>query len=69
VSSAARRHRRRQQNQQAQRRSTCASPSVVTVTIAVPAGILPWERELLLPHVEALLTAVLEDMAQNGDED
>jgi hypothetical protein len=41
----------------------------VTVTIAVPAGILPWERELLLPHVEALLTAVLEDMAQNGDED
>lgn len=69
MSAAERRHRRNTQKHEAAQGRNLASPQAVSIAILVPPGILPWERELLLPHIEALLSAVLEDLAANGDED
>jgi hypothetical protein len=63
------RRQRREARKRRQGKTSDADLPLVGVSIVVPPGIFPWERELLAAHAQALLNAVLEGIAANGDED
>lgn len=65
MSSALRSQRRRLRRQAAN-----ASPPhvIVAVAVPIPAGIQPWERELLLPYVQELLEGMLQEALADDDE-
>ena len=45
------------------------SDIVFSISIPLPKDIQPWEYELLLPHLQAMLEAVIEErQASNDDE-
>jgi hypothetical protein len=61
----------RAQQRRAKRAARKASPGLtITPDVAIPAEIQPWERELLLPHVQSLLEGMVRQaLADDEDED
>lgn len=46
-----------------------AQPRIVTLSLGISSRVLPWERELLLRHVQELLESVLLNPQSDDEEE
>jgi len=67
--SAERKRRHREESTHERAKAERASPLVIQVDLNLPAHLLPWERELLVRHIQGLLDSVLLNPQSDGQEE